>query len=90
MKLSNEINATIYDNSPAMLAKYLEANGIKGAFVEKDGREFVTYEGDPEERCGFVAGRFTLLREAKALASKINDLIVESRVAKINEILKAN
>ena len=80
MKLSNEINATTYENNPAMLAKYLEANGIKGAFVEKDGREFVTYEGSPDERCGFVAGRFTLQREAKALASKINELLAQTLI----------
>lgn len=68
------INATSYKNSP-LLKNYLEMNGIKTAFVEKTGsKHYSVYEG-ADETSGFLAGEFSLRRDAIKFRDEIKELI---------------
>ncbi len=74
MKKRSSINALSF--SGGLLKTYLEGNGIKGAFVWREGpREWEVLEGNPEEKTGFHAATFTTRREANALRDKINEHI---------------
>lgn len=65
-----------YDDN--MAKRYLEMNGIKGAFVHKEGpRHYQVLEGNPSELTGFACGDFRTKRAAKEKVDKINARIKE-------------
>lgn len=78
MKFPKQINCTSF--SGGMLKRYIEGNGIEGAFVWREGpRHWRVLEGKPSEKTGFLAGEFKTKREAKSLAEKINCLILAAK-----------
>lgn len=69
------INTTSYNKGTPLLKRFLEMNGIKTAFVEKTGnRHYSVYEG-ADETSGFLAGEFSLRRDAVAFRDKIKEYI---------------
>ena len=64
--------------SDAMAKTHLEYNGIKGAFVWKEGpRHYQVLEGNPQDLTGFVCGDFRTKKAAKEKCDKINERIKE-------------
>ena len=69
------INTTTFKDAN-MRAAFVRMNGIKSAFVWKEGeRHYQVLEGDAQALTGFLAGEFTTRREAIALRDKINALL---------------
>jgi hypothetical protein len=69
------INCTTFKGN-ALLRTFVEGNGIKSAFVWREGkRHWQVFEGDAEKLTGFLAGEFKTKREAEELKQEINNLI---------------
>lgn len=69
------INTTSYNKGTPFLKRFLEKNGIKTAFVERVGsRHYRVCEG-ADETTGFLAGEFSLRRDAIAFRDKIKEYI---------------
>jgi len=74
------ISALFYKDRPVLLKRYIETNGIIGAFVwREDKREWQVLEGNPSKFTGFPVKTFKTRREARALAKKINDAIATAK-----------
>ena len=75
-QIMSTINCTSFKNRPEMAREFIRMNGIKAAFVWRNGpKDWEVLEGDPELKAGFSAGRFSTRREANALRDEINAII---------------
>lgn len=73
------INCTTYKGN-SLLGKYIEGNGIKSAFVWREGKgHWQVLEGDAKKLTGFLAGEFKTKREAEKLKEEINSLILAAK-----------
>ncbi len=73
------INCTTFKNNP-LLGRFIEGNGIKNAFVWREGKgRWQVLEGDAENLTGFLAGEFKTKKEAKELKEEINSLILAAK-----------
>lgn len=62
------------------MGKYIEGNGIKSAFVWREGKgHWQVLEGDAKKLTGFLAGEFKTKREAEKLKEEINSLILAAK-----------
>ncbi len=68
------INCATYKGN-SLLGTYIKGNGIKNAFIHREGKHWQVLEGDAENLTGFLAGEFKTKREAKKLKEEINSLI---------------
>lgn len=72
-----------YNPGSPELIKYIEMNGIKGAFIHKeDEREYQVLVGSPRKQIGFVEGTFATRRDALALSVELNELIKSADLTK--------
>ena len=70
------INVTTYKATPALAREFIRMNGIKAAFVWRNGpKDWEVLEGDPERKVGFCAGHFTRKHDAESLRDEINAII---------------
>lgn len=72
MRLSKSIDLSSFRDD-GMARRYLEINGIAGAFVWKeDEKHWQVLEGKPEEKTGFLSAEFTTRKEAKLYCDSLN------------------
>jgi hypothetical protein len=74
------MNIFAYKDNRGLLKKYIELNGIKNAFVWKEGnRHYQVLVGDSETQIGFVDFESKTFREAKKKCFKANELIKSAK-----------